>query len=126
MNEEAIIPDLGKMIKTTIKEVKPPEDAGNDLGWARIGKSPDWTVLLKPYLEDRILSLRAMTDVDLDGKESVQEVGVRFLICTAIAGELQNLIDLVEQTRMVIDEKEQEEKKVVEEKSKKELVKKKR
>jgi len=111
MSENALLPDLGKMIKTTIKEVKPPKDVGDDLGWARIGKSPDWTVLIKPYLEDRILSLKAMTDVDLDGKESVEEVGVRFLICTAIGRELQNLIDLIEQTKEVVEEMEEAEKK---------------
>lgn len=124
MSQDALIPDLGQMIKTTIKEVKPPEDVGDDLGWARIGKSPDWTVLLRPYLEDRISSLQAMTEVDLDGKESVEEVGVRFLICTAIGRELQNLVDLVEQTKEVIVEKEQEEKRAAEEELKKGLIKK--
>ena len=124
MSQDALIPDLGQIIKTTIKEIQPSEDVGDDVGWARIGKSPDWTVLLRPYLEDRISSLQAMTEVDLDGKESVEEVGVRFLICTAIGRELQNLVDLVEQTKEVIVEKEQEEKRAAEEELKKRLIKK--
>lgn len=121
--ESPIIPDLGKIIKTTVDKTKPEKTEGErrDKNWADLGRSPMWTGLLKPYLEDRVASLKAMIEVNLTGGESVAEVGTRFLICNAIAGELQFLVDRVEQTKQVLDKKVTDEKKRAEQELDKKL-----
>jgi len=118
LGENVIVPDLGKIINTTVSDMKPEETIGEkiDSGWADLGRSAMWESVLKPYLKDRISSLREMLEINLTGNETVAEVGVRFLICNAVAGELQFLIDRTEQTRQLLDKKRAETKKKAEDK----------
>ena len=125
-SDSPIIPNLGKNITKAIKKVQPKESVGEkeDKAWAEFGRYPGWKNLLKPYLEDRIASLKMMTEVKLDGTESVSEVGARFLIFSGIARELQFVIDKVDKTREILDKKDEEERKKTEEKIRKSVKKK--
>ncbi len=108
---EAIIPDLDKKALSMARKVLEEKSVEDELAEVLASGSGSvfWTRGLKPYLETRIERQKEMSEVDLDGSESLQEVGTRFLICSTIAQELQNIISRVEVTAQVV--KEQKEKK---------------
>lgn len=128
MQADSPIPDPAKIIRTAVRDIEQgkAEQEKKEKSWAELGRSVLWGRLLKPYLKDRITSLKLMTEVNLSGRETVSEVGTRFLLCSAIAGELQSLIDLVEQTRWVMDAEAEKKKRVAEAELKKKLRRKKK
>ena len=111
---EAIIPDLDKKTLSMARKVLEEKSVEDELAevLASGSGSAFWTRGLKPYLETRIERQKEMSEVNLDGSESLQEVGTRFLICSTIAQELQNIISRVEVTAQVVKEQKEKKKKV--------------
>lgn len=112
--EEGIVPELGKRaFKTARKIVKGGDEADKFAEMLASGsEGVFWSRGLKPYIEARIERLKRMTEVNLDGGESLEEVGTRFLICSSIAQELQGIIDRVEATAGLIRERREKKKRV--------------
>jgi len=106
--EEALMPDLDKGVYKTIRQVREsrPKSEGEKRAEALatlIGYG-GWEGGLKPYLKDRIETLKAMNEVKFDGTETVLEIGTRYSLSSAIADELQSLLDLVDVNYRVIEE----------------------
>lgn len=104
---DAITPDLNKSFFGTVKAVRESKPKSEGLkredAIHSIKNSLGWEKGLKPYIEARMESLRMMLEVELDGKESMQELGIRFSICSAIGQELQDLISMVESTAAAVE-----------------------
>jgi hypothetical protein len=65
-----------------------------------------WVNGLKPVIEDRIKAYRQLNEVAITGKESVSEVGTRFIIASLVAKELEGLIEMVEaRARQIAEDK---------------------
>jgi len=105
MESDSLIPDPANIVRKTVKDLRAvkTEKQQEEESWANLGRSTLWKHLLKPHLEERIEILRSMSEVDLDGSETATNVGIRFLLCSSTASEIQALIDLVEQTRIILD-----------------------
>lgn len=106
---DAIIPDAAEFVRSTVKELDKSKEVDNtsqatslDQLWAALIKYNSWNKALKPYLEDRIKVMKNMTEINFDGQETAGEIGIRYLICSGIGKELQDIIDKVEQTSAVL------------------------
>ena len=55
-----------------------------------------WLNGLKPYIQERIRVFKEMEEINFSGNETMQDIGVRYMICHFIASELQRIIDRVE------------------------------
>ncbi len=114
-DSDAIIPDVAQIIRDTAKKVsEKPIVYVKDDDWANLGNSPLWKQTVLPYLADRVTAWKEMREVKLDGEESVEEVGIRYLLCTAVAEELQSFVREVELRTKTFNEqvKKQSEKEV--------------
>lgn len=70
-----------------------------------------WVEGLKPFIEARIERLKGMAEVDLDGKESLAEIGLKYVLCSAVASELADILMMVEENSRIVDEKKAKKKK---------------
>lgn len=108
-DNDAIIPDAAEFVRDTIREIDQTAPTNNyDEIWASAAKYSFWGKGLKPYLEERIEMLKSMSEVNFTGKETVEQIGIRYLICGGIAKELQDIIIKVEQTKKVLDDQRRE------------------
>jgi hypothetical protein len=105
---DAILPDMSKHVFSTSKKVLESRPKGEaekrEEAINSLNNALGWHKGLKPYIEKRIESLKLMLDVDLDGKESVEEVGIRFIVSSSIAAELQDILSMVQTISMVKEE----------------------
>ena len=112
--EEALMPDLDKGVYKTIRQVREsrPKSEGEKRAEALaalIGYG-GWEGGLKPYLKERIETLKAMSEVKFDGTETLLEIGTKYSLSSVIADELQSLLDLVEVNYKVIEDLEKRKK----------------
>ena len=104
-NDEALFPDPAEIVRNTIKTLdSSTPNMNNDELWASIAKYVGYRKALRPYIEDRIAKLQSMSEINFNGKEKAEEVGIRYLICSAVAHELQDIITKIEVTGQVIDQ----------------------
>jgi len=104
IDSDAITPNIADFARTTIREIDEVSQISNlDELWASLAKYNAWNGALKPYLKERIDVLKNMSEINFSGKETVEQIGIRYLICGGIAKELQDIIDKVEQTRAALD-----------------------
>lgn len=104
MNEP--IPDFkDKNVIATAKRIleKPKEEDEVAEAIASLTQYAGWARGLKPYIEARIERLKEMSEVNFDGNEKVEDVGFRFLVCSSIAKELQDILTRVEATTKVVE-----------------------
>jgi hypothetical protein len=115
MTEEALIPDLDRKVFKTIQKVEEtkPKSEGEKRSEAiaSLKGYVGWEKGIKPYIEARISSLKTLMEVDFDGKETVNDVGLRFLLCSQVAKELQDILNWVEVTAESVEAREKKEKK---------------
>ena len=104
---DVVMPDISQHALTQaqkILESRPEKEALKVEEYLHaMGKGKGWTHGLKIYLLARIESLRGMTDVDLKGNETMEEIGIRYTLCSAMGLELQDIIAKVEATVKAID-----------------------
>lgn len=112
---DAIMPDLNQHVFAAAKgvaETKPKSEAEKREELIHIARNSHfWQRGLKPYIKSRIETLRGMLEVELTGNEPLEELGARFVIANAVAKELQDLINMVEVTADVIEERNDNKKK---------------
>ena len=114
MAEEALMPNLDKKVFGTIRKVKESRPKSEAEQRAEAITSLDgysgWEAGLKPYIQVRIESLKAMSEVPMDGSETVEEIGLKAVVCSAISNELQDLLNMVQVNVQVYEEKRKKEK----------------
>ena len=69
-----------------------------------------WVKALKPYIESRIEVFRQMEEDFLQWGDSMDEIGIRYMLCRFVAKELQGIIDHVETTSGQIKKMKEEKK----------------
>ena len=110
-DNEIIIPDPAETIRGVVKDLGPKPEAPkvtDDELWSNFVNYTEYQKALKPYLEDRIARISSMSEIDFNGKESAQEIGIRYLICSAVAKELQDIITKIEVTNKILKEQKKE------------------
>jgi hypothetical protein len=109
---DAIMPnsvDNAEYVREVVREIDQTAPTNNyDEIWASAAKYSFWGKGLKPYLQERIEMLKSMSEVNFSGKETVEQIGIRYLICGGIAKELEDIIVKVEQTKKVLDDQRKE------------------
>jgi len=109
MDNDAIIPDVAEFTRKIVKEIEDTTpNVSTDEMWASLSKYNAWRLAVKPYLEDRIERLKTMSDINFSGKEKIEEIGIRYMICGGIAKELQDIINKVEVTKFVLSQQKKE------------------
>lgn len=102
---DSIIPDIAEFTRSTVREIETTAPViSNDELWASMAKYTPWIKAVKPYLLERIDSLKHMSEIDFNGKEKIEEIGIRYLICGGIAKELEDIINKVDQTKAVLEQ----------------------
>lgn len=105
MQSDATVPDIAEFTRATVREIEHSAPVvSSDEVWASISKYNGWNKALKPYMEERIEQLKTMSEIDFSGRESVSDVGIRYMICGGIAKELQDIINKVEVTKAVLEQ----------------------
>lgn len=105
IESDSIVPNIAEFTRATVREIEEvAPNVSTDEMWASLGKYTAWSRALKPYLIERIEQLKTMSEIDFNGKESVDEIGIRYLICGGIAKELQDIITKVETTKLVMEQ----------------------
>ena len=101
-------------VKKAVRDIKKERiktaDEKHDELWHALSGSRAWLGALKPYLETRIKTLKEMADVELTGGEDLKEIGLKFLVSSLVANELQAILNRVETTTKMIDERRAKEK----------------
>lgn len=111
---EALLPELDNKVFKTIEEIEKSRPKGEaekrEGAIASNAGFVGWEKGLKPYIKKRIESLEKMLEVNLDGKESISEIGLRYVICSSLAKELQDIINRVSLLDRIVTEKRKKEK----------------
>jgi len=109
MDSDAVIPDekdMGiKSIVDRLNEIKEKTaDEKYDELFYMLNQYGGWVEGLKPMIQARIEAYKEMREVDFKGNESMSEVGMKFLLSSLVANELQDLLDQVESRRQQVAE----------------------
>jgi len=114
MDEQPLIPDLDRKVFKTIQKVEEsrPKSEGEKRSEAiaSLRGYVGWDKGIKPYIEARISNLKTLAEIEFDGKETVSEVGLRFLLCNQVAKELQDILNWVEITAESVEAREKKKK----------------
>jgi hypothetical protein len=109
-----LIPEFDETVHKTTKQILAKEEVKSVAektaeSIAALRGVEGWANGLRPYIEERIKRLKEMSEVNLDGKETMAEIGLRFTISSAIASELNDLLVKVDATTKVVEERKDSE-----------------
>jgi hypothetical protein len=104
MEDDALYPNPADIVRTTAKQLNEEHpEVSDDEVWATLTTCEGYQKALKPYLISRIEQIKSMSEVDFNGKESVEEVGIRYLIFSLVGKELQELLTKIEVTSKIVN-----------------------
>lgn len=108
---QAVAPDLGGNYSNIVKDYKQEPDTAmakaqaHDAALSALAKSRGWKIF-KERAEAKMNHVKSLVDLNVTGKESLAEIGMRFMIASTACNLIAELISETEMAAAVASKEE--------------------